>query len=135
MVVQPLRSRRVAVFGAFAQGEERFVAAGGPSGPGDGEHLVEGEVGRLEAGRCFGEGAVAAPVAAQHGEGDEHFGREGHPGAERGVADCGRRAHEFGQRRTQQVGLGDAALRTRLVGSEVGVHRRHLTGSGGGSTS
>ena len=37
------------------------------------------EVRRLEPGRRLGEGAVAAAVAAQHRERDEHLGREGDP--------------------------------------------------------
>ena len=83
VVGQPLGGGRIAVLGAFAQGEERLVAAGRPAGPGDVEDLVDGQVGRPDVGRRLGEGAVAAPVAAQHGERDEDLGREGHPGAER----------------------------------------------------
>ena len=79
VVVQPLAGHRVAVLGCLAQGEEGLVAAGGPAGPGDVEHLVDREVGRLQPGRGLGEGAVAAAVAAQHGQGDEHLGREGDP--------------------------------------------------------
>ena len=45
-------------------------------------------------------------------------------------ADGGRRRHELGQRRVNQVVAADHAPRTRLRGSVVGRHRRHLTGSG-----
>ena len=111
VVGQPLGGGRVAVLGALAQGEERLVAAGGPSGPGDVEDLVEREVGRLQPGRGLGEGAVAAPVAAQHGQRDEDLGREGHPGAEGRVAHGGRPGHELGQRGGQQRRRGPSPRR------------------------
>jgi hypothetical protein len=79
VVLQPLLGQRVAQLGALAQGEERLVATGVPSGPGDAQDLLGGEVGRGEAGRRLGEGAVAAAIAAEHGEGDEDLGRVGHP--------------------------------------------------------
>ena len=78
---QPGPSRRVAVLGALAQGEQGFVAPGVAPGAGDGHDVVEGQVGGLQPGGSLGERAVAAAVPAQHGEGDEHLGREGDPGA------------------------------------------------------
>ena len=78
---QPLGRHRVAVLGLLAQGEQRLVAAPAGTGTGDGQHLLRGQVGRVEPGRGLGEGAVAAAVAAQHGEGDEHLGGVGDPGA------------------------------------------------------
>ena len=74
VVVQPLPGGRIAVLGTLTQGEQGLVATGGATGPGDVEDLVEGEVRRCHPGRGLGEGAVAAPVPAQHGEGDEHLG-------------------------------------------------------------
>ena len=43
------------------------------------QDLLGGEVGGGETGGRLGEGAVAAAVAAEHGEGDENLGRVGHP--------------------------------------------------------
>ena len=71
---QPLRRHRVAQLGPLAQGEEGLVAAGRLPGLGDGQHLLGEEVGRGDAGRCLGEGAVAAAVAAQHGQRNEDLG-------------------------------------------------------------
>ncbi len=133
VVGQPRGGRRVAVLGGLAQGEEGLVASGGPSRPGDVEDLVEGEVGRRQPGRGLGERAVAAPVPAQHGQGDEDLGGEGHPGAEGQVAHVGRPGHELGQRGGQERRTVQPAPRSRLVGAVVGRHRRHLTGSEPGS--
>ena len=83
--VEPVPGHRVAVLGSLAEGEEGLVAAGGGARPGDGQHLVGREEGRLHPGRRLGEGAVPAPVPAQPGEGDEDLGREGDPGAGGGV--------------------------------------------------
>ena len=52
VVLQPLTGHRVAVLGPLAQGEQGLVAAGGPAGPGDVEHLVDREVRRLQPGRA-----------------------------------------------------------------------------------
>ncbi len=41
---QPLRRHRVAQLGPLAQGEEGLVAAGGPAGLGDGQHLLGQQV-------------------------------------------------------------------------------------------
>ena len=81
VVLQPFLRQRVAQLGALAQGEERLVATGFLAGAGDAQDLLGGEVGGGEAGGRFGEGAVAAAVPAEHGEGDEDLGRVGHPAA------------------------------------------------------
>ena len=54
---------------------------------GDGQDLVRAEVGRLEAGRRLGEGAVSAPVSAQHGQRNEDLRAVGDPSAVVGVPD------------------------------------------------
>ena len=79
VVRQPLLCDWVAQLGTFTQGEEGLVAPGLLAGAGNGQHLVGGEVRGGEAGGRLGEGAVAAAVAAEHGEGDEDLGRVGHP--------------------------------------------------------
>ena len=79
VVLQPFLRQRVAQLGALAQGEERLVATGFLAGAGDAQDLLGGEIGGGEAGRCLGEGAVAAAVPAEHGERDEDLGRVGHP--------------------------------------------------------
>ena len=76
---EPRRRGRVTELGALAEGEEGFVAARGRARPGDGEDLLGAQVGGFEAGRRLGEGAVAAPVLAEHREGDEDLGRERDP--------------------------------------------------------
>ena len=57
----------------------------------------------VEPGRRLGEGAVAAPVAAQHRERDEHLRREGHPGAVAGVAQPRRFPHQVVGGRVEQL--------------------------------
>ena len=97
VIGQPTGGRGVAVLGCLAQGEQCLVAPGGPTGPGDGQHLVEFQVGGVEVGGGLGEGAVPAPVTAQHGQRDEDLGGEGHAGAEGGIAKvCGRRCDVVG---------------------------------------
>ena len=102
---QPFPGHGVAVLGPLAQGEEGLVAAGGLPGLGDGQHLLGEEVGGGDAGRRLGEGAVAAAVPAQHGQGDEDLGREGDP------PPVGPVAHGTGQRgqvlegRLQEIGV------------------------------
>ena len=76
-------------------------------GLGDGQHLLGEEVGRGDAGRRLGEGAVAAAVAAQHGQRNEDLGRVGDPAPVRAVA------HDAGQRgqvvegRAEEIGVGE----------------------------
>ena len=96
---------RVAILGSLAEREQRLVAAGGGAGAGDGEHLLRREVGRLEAGGRLGEGAVAAAVAAQHGERDEDLGREGDPPAVGVVAHGPGAGHQGGERQGGEVAV------------------------------
>ena len=100
---QPLPGGAVALLGGLAEGEQRLPAAGRPPGPGHGQHLVELEVGRVEAGRGLGEGAVAAAVAAQHRQRDEHLGGERDPVAVGGVAPAGRLRHEVREGGPEEV--------------------------------
>ena len=88
VVVKPLPGGRIPVFGAFTQGEQGLVTTGVPPGPGDGQYLVEREIGGGHPGRGLGEGAVATAVPAQHGERDEHLRGEGDPVAMGRVADA-----------------------------------------------
>src|SRR6266511_3386143 len=76
-----LAGHGVALLGPLPEGEQRLVAAGRRPRPRDLQHLLGREV-RLgrEPGGWLGEGAVAAVVAAEHGERDEHLGRVGDPG-------------------------------------------------------
>ena len=94
------------------------MAAGAPPGPGDVQDLVEGEVGRGQAGRGLGEGAVAAAVPAEHGEGDEDLGRVGDPvahgpvphlaGGRRQLGRCGQR--RAGRRRRRVTTASPSGL-------------------------
>src|SRR3546814_987037 len=63
---QPLGGDRVAVLRALAEGEEGFVAAGLGAGPGDGQHLLRAEVGRLEACRGLGEDRKSTRLNSSH---------------------------------------------------------------------
>ncbi len=125
---EPGGGERVPGLGCLAEGEQGLVAAGVPSGPGDGQHLLDGEVGGPEPRRRFGERAVAALVAAQHGQRDEHLRGEGHPGSVRGVPHCGGPLAELLDRRGEQGLPVGRARRERRRGAVVGGHLRHLTG-------
>ncbi len=111
--LEPLARRRVAQLGALAQGEERLVAPGLASGAGDGEDLLGGEVRRGEAGRRLGEGAVAAAVAAEHGERHEDLGGEGDPAPVRPVAHDPGQGRELGQGGAEQIGVGEHVGQSR----------------------
>ncbi len=105
--LEPLAGRRVAQFGALAQGEERLVAPGRTSGARDGEDLLGGEVRRGDAARRLGEGAIAAAVAAEHGERHEDLRREGDPAPVRPVAHHPGQGGELGQGGAQEIGIGE----------------------------
>ena len=79
---EPLGRRGIPHFRLFAEGEERFGATELCALPRDREHFFRGQVRGVEPGRRLGEGAVAAPVTAQHRERDEHLGRVGDAAAE-----------------------------------------------------
>ena len=102
VLCQPVRRRGVAQLGALAEGEQRLVAAGPCAAGGDLEHLLRRQVGRVEPGGGLGERAVAALVAAQHREGDEHLRAVGDACAERAVAHRCCPLGQFGQRQLGQ---------------------------------
>ncbi len=109
---EPCGGGGVAQLGAFPEGEEGLMAAGRGTGAGDGQNLLRAQVGRREAGGRLGKGAVAAPVLAEHGEGDEHLRGEGDPLAESAVPDAPRLGHELGQRHRQDLGVARASSRS-----------------------
>ncbi len=80
-----------------AQGEQCLGATGGLSGARNLEHLLGAEVSRLAALGRMDEGAVAARVAAEMRQRNEHLLGEGDALAERGVADRRRLAHQRGK--------------------------------------
>ena len=96
----------VAELGLVAEREQRLAAAGGRAGARDLEHLLLGQVGPLSAPRRPGEGAVAADVAAERRQRQEHLRRVGdeRPGA-------------------QAPGLGEQVVERRReeVAGELGV--------------
>ena len=100
---QPVRRHFVAQLGPLAQGEEGLVAAGARTLPGDREDLVGRHVRLLEARGRLGERAVAALVAAQHGERDEDLRGEGDPGAVGRVAHCACTGHEVPERGVDEI--------------------------------
>ena len=136
MVGEPTPGIRVAVLGAFAEGEQRLVAARRPAGAGNLQHLVEGEVRGLDPGRGFGEGAVSAAVTTQHGERDEDLGGEGDPVAMGALADLpspGLEYRQFGAKQIVRAGsrrVPDVRVRRRRA--MVSGHRRHPIGAGHG---
>ena len=90
--------RPVAVLGAVAQGEERFVAAGVSPRPGNLQHLLGQEEGGVEAARSLREGAVVTHVAAEAGKGYEHLAGVAHPAGVGEVARAPRRGAQALQR-------------------------------------
>ncbi len=113
---EPVARGRVAQLGALAEGEERLVAARVGALGGDGQHLVGGQVRRVEPGRRLGERAVAAPVATQHGERDEHLGRVGDPGA---VVRSSRIAARRGAIRSSSGSASRSSCMSDAAGSSV----------------
>ena len=79
------------------------------------EHGVGREVRRVEAGRRLGERAVAAPVAAQHRQRDEHLGREGDPRPERGVTPARGLGEEVVEGKLLQRGVQHVGARTATL--------------------
>ena len=127
VVAEPLFGHRVTVLGALAQGEEGLVTPRRPPRPSDVEDLVDGEVGRLDPGRCLGERAVAATVAAQHGQRDEHLGREGDPASVSRIPNLPGPLLQGDQIRSEQVVsarlIKGAGIRTPVSGAMVSRHR------------
>ena len=110
---EPVARHRVAELRPLAQREERLMATRLAPGPGDGEDLLGGEIRRVQAGRRLGEGAVAAAVAAQHGERDEDLGGEGDPPAVRAVAHRPGQHGQIFERRVEEVGVGEHQRQSR----------------------
>ena len=135
VLVQPLAGRGVPLLGALAEREQRLVAARRLAGPGDLQDLLGREVGRLDPSRGRGEGAVAAPVAAQAGQGDEHLGGVRHPTAVGQVPHRRGLAHEVRQRPIQE-GVRhsrgtlptDACVARYRAERQTGVRRTGLRG-------
>ena len=132
---EPATSSRVAILGSLAQGEEGLVAPGVTAGSGDAEDVLDGQVRRRQPCRRLGEGAVTAPVAAEHGERDEDLGREGHPVAERGTPHGPCRGEEFGLGHLDQLGdrwieggHGRDHRHRQAVDTRPGGHRVTLSG-------
>ena len=100
---QPGLRRGVAQLGPLAQREQRLVAAGAGSGRRDRDDLFRREIRGLYVRRRLGERAVAAFVAAQHGERDEDLGRIGDAIAETRVTNRTRLSHEVVERPLQQL--------------------------------
>ncbi len=113
---EPIAGDLVAVLRPFAQGEERFVAAGAGALTGDAEHVVGVEVELLDAGGRLRERAVAAGVVAQERQGDEHLRAECDPRAGGGGADRSGGRHQF---------LGGAVEEFVVAGLGAGSVRGH----------
>ena len=102
LTLPAINSARLAVFTVAGASKADAVAA-----LLHGEHLVGGEVRGGEAGRRLGEGAVAAAVAAQHGERNEDLGREGDAPAVCAVAHHPGQRGQVGERGVEDVGVGE----------------------------
>ena len=91
----------VAQLRLVAEREQRLRAAGGCSGAGDLEHLVDRQERALTAARRSRERAVAADIAAQRRQRDEDLGRvrDEAPAAQRP-----RLGHEVGKGRAEDLG-------------------------------
>jgi len=75
VLAQPRPGHLVALLRCLTQREERLVAPHASPILGNAQHLLGREVRRLQAGRRLSERAVAALVAAEHGERNEHLRR------------------------------------------------------------
>ena len=99
---QPLARGAVAQFRAFAQGEQRLLAAQiRPLGRGR-DHLLDGQVGALEPPRRLRKGAVVTGVAAQLRERQKHLRRVADQRAEPRVPQRARARRELGRARRRQ---------------------------------
>ena len=136
VVVQPGPGQGIAQLGPLAQGEERLVAPRLPTGAGDGPHLVGSEIGRRQARRGLGEGAVAAAVTAEHGERDEDLGRIGDATPVGLVAHAPGQRHELDQWHLQEIGVGKHQGQSMCPGPLRWRRRggRRRPGPGGRST-
>ena len=93
-IVEPLLSLRVTLLRMLSKGEERLGAAQTLSCAGYLQRLLRGHVEGFSLGGRLTEGAVAAEVAAQPGQGNEHLGGEGDDAFLAPVAKNGRGAAE-----------------------------------------
>ena len=102
-----LARRPVSPLGLVPQREQRLRAAGRGAPARDADRLVHRKVRCANAARGLGEGAVAAHVAAQLGEGDEDLGGERDEAARASVAHRARSLH-------QRAGVADTGEGGRL---------------------
>jgi hypothetical protein len=110
----------VAQLGLVTQGEQRLAAAGGAAGPRDRQHLVRAQVGGAGPARRRSEGAVAAHVAAQAGQRNEHLARIADDVAMAGAPELLSGGDELRQRRARVI---------RQQPIRLGVeHRRSFAG-------
>ena len=86
MTVEPVTGNRIAELRLFAEGKECLMATQLGALTGDRKNVVGLEVRRVETSGRLREGAVAALVATQHGQRNEHLRRVGHHRAERRIA-------------------------------------------------
>ncbi len=133
---QPFRGDGVTVFGRLAQREQRLEAAERGTLGGQLDHVVGVEIRRLEPGGRLGKGAIAAPVAAQHRERDEHLRRVRDAPARPGIAPRGRLRQQLGQGRVEQLPERlSAEHAATLVGSQCSPvsDPEHLPGPDAGA--
>ena len=116
--VERLAGGAIAQLRLVAEGEQRLLAAGRPSGLGDRQHLIRREIGGAVPTRRRGEGAVVAHVAAKPRQWNEHFPRVGNRVSESGVTQPARFRRELVERRREQIGtefFGVHRAPTRVV--------------------
>ena len=108
---EPVRRFRVALLGTLSQGEQRLGAAEFFACFGHSQDLVGGHV---EFGSGIGvlaEGAVAAEVAAESGEGNEHLGGKADHLPPATVAQFGSDGGHFGSSRRPGASQGKGIIR------------------------
>ena len=110
---EPIARDGVPQLRPLSEGEQRLVAAGVTASTRDREDLVGRQVRRRQPGGRLGERAVAAPVAAEHRQGDEHLGGEGDPAPVRFVAHAAGQRGQVGQRRVEEIAVGEHRSQSR----------------------
>ena len=101
-LAQPVPSHLVPIFGAFPQGEQRFVAPLSRTLASDLQHVVGIEEQLVDMSRRLSEGAVPAAVVAQEGERNEHLGAVRHSRPVGLVPPGGGKRHQVVERFPQQ---------------------------------